>query len=103
MVASGKTVKKGRRLWYDTSRILRPEGTLRFSASLQDAINSPSFTRRITSGYHLSAALRLISDSNQFLRISQFDSELNYSVAVAEWRESLPELLAQLGQPPLVH
>ncbi len=60
MVASGKTVEDGRSLWYEVlkSRVLKGRKDSLHTFSVR-SMNIPD-TRRITSGYHLSAALRQI-------------------------------------------
>ena len=63
MVASGKAVANSRRLWEQADRIRVLKGRL------QDAGTYRLPTRRLTSGYHLSAALRQIGVFKQLLSL----------------------------------
>ena len=69
----------------------RPEGTLRFFASLQDARSWITDTRRFTSGYHLSAALRQTGLSKRLLAFTMIFGALMIATNLPQFAQAFAQ------------
>ncbi len=77
----------------------RPEGTLRFFASLQDAALWITDPRRFTSGYHLSAALRQTGLTKRLLAFTMIFGALMIATNLPQFAQAFPQEKPKLQNP----